>query len=327
MKNTIFDADAHIMDSESDIARHAGISRRRLMPSDAWDRSMGGGYPFVSPSIEQHLAFMDDADISQAVVYPTRSLSLGLVPEMDIAKGIVDGYHHVARTFCEQSRGRILPAALALPHRPAWSAARVEQYRKDGFVALTLLPHGRGGLLGDERFFELYESCEAASMPITVHPNSAGVAGLDEFDTFVEVHTCSVPFVLAKQLVSLTFSGVFEHFPKLRWFFPEAGAGWITYWIDRMEKEFALRRTETRLSEAPSELLVRTGIYVGFGGVESGLDVIDQSLGGGVVWASDYPHWDHEKSSGSEELVQRYGQEASAKMLYGNAKSLYFGDR
>ncbi|HGW4639409.1 TPA: amidohydrolase family protein [Acinetobacter baumannii] len=326
MEFMVFDADAHIMDSEGEIAKSANINRSRLMPCDAWDRSLGGKYPYISPSTTQHIDFMNRLKISQSVIYPTRSLSLGLQPEMQIAEAIVNGYHEVVKSFCEPAKNCLLPAALALPHNPSYTAAYIEKYKQEGFVALTLLPHGNGGLLGHKRFYELYEACEAASMPITIHPNSAGVSGLEEFSTFIEMHTCSVPFILFKQLVSLTFSGVFEKFPKLRWFFPEAGAGWLPFWIDRMDKEYFLRQSETSLTVKPSELLAQSLVYVSSGSSEEGLDIIDQKLGGGVVWASDYPHWDHEDFIEINFLVQNYGAEFTKRMLQDNAQSLYFGD-
>lgn len=323
MNQYIFDADSHIMESEADIAREGNLKRGRLMPSDAWDRSLNGKFPFKAPDTNEHLRFMDSCGISKTVVYPTRSLSLGLQPDSTVATAIVNGYHAVVKQYCDSSQGRLLPAALALPHDPRATAKEVEKYRSEGFAALTVLPHGHGGLLGDKRYLELYESCEAASMPITVHPNSVGVEGLDEFTTFIEMHTCSVPFILMKQFVSLTFSGIFERYPKLRWYFPEAGAAWLPYWIDRMDKEYLLRKSETQLSNLPSEVIKQTKIFLSFGSAENNLDYSDSCVGGGVVWASDFPHWDHEYAHEYSRIQENFGAEFAERALYRNATSLY----
>jgi predicted TIM-barrel fold metal-dependent hydrolase len=294
------------------------------MPADAWDRSLGGKFDEGQGSLCAQLEFMTRVGIAASVVYPTRSLSLGMIREPKAASAIMNAYNELVLEYAAGApAGAVRAAALCTPTCLAESVRKTEAWKKDGYAALTLLPHGHDRLLGEPEFFDLYEACEAVGLPICLHPNSNGIEGLGAFKSFVEVHTCAVPFILIRQLISLVFGGVFERFPKLRWLLPEAGCNWLLYWIERMDGEYRLRREETELSRPPAELLASIPLFVSAAGPEADLDRVDAALGGGVVWASDYPHWDHSGLAHVDDLRASIPEPLFRRISWDNAISLY----
>ncbi|WP_144502499.1 amidohydrolase family protein [Bacillus thuringiensis] len=321
----IFDADLHWIETEAELLQIAGLKRNRIMPRDAWDRTLGGQFPEVKPSLEEYMSFLDNNKIKEAVVHPTRSLSLGMIPEIDLAVKTADAYNSYSLEQVKKWKGSTVlhPIALAVPQKISHTVNMIEEYKKAGFVGILLLPHGHEKLLGDEEFFELYQKCEELDMPITIHPNSFGAIGTKGFKTFAEVHCVSFPFELIKQFVSMVLSGVFEKFPKLHVAFLEAGVGWMPYWISRLDEEFTLRKNELSLKNKPSMTLKSSKVFVSCNGYEKELIEVNSLLGGGVIWQSDYPHWDHVGLETVEDLQSHLNQELLEKILWKNAINCY----
>ena len=66
-------------------------------------------------------------------------------------------------------------------------------------------------------------------------------AGTDRFDKFLAVHAVSHPFEQMIAMAQLIFGGVFERYPRLRVGFLESGAGWVPFWMDRLDEEWEKR--------------------------------------------------------------------------------------
>jgi len=88
--------------------------------------------------------------------------------------------------------------------------------------------------------------------------------------------------------------GVFEKFPRLKVVVLESGAGWIGYWIERMDAVYAtpLGRN-TGLSEKPSVYFQRQ-CWISCDPDERSLAGVIPRVGEDkFFWASDFPHPDH----------------------------------
>ena len=88
--------------------------------------------------------------------------------------------------------------------------------------------------------------------------------------------------------------GTFEKFPKLKVVILEAGAGWASYWLDRMDAVYdsVIGRT-LPLKEKPSNYFKRN-VWISADPDEHSLPAMMQLCGDGqFFWASDFPHPDH----------------------------------
>ena len=162
-----------------------------------------------------------------------------------------------------------------------------------------------------------------------VHEGSGAylpTAGADRFPgQWFFTHTISHPF--EQMLASLSFicKGVLERFPQLKVVFLESGAGWLPYWLWRMDEHFEKLPFQVPwLKMKPSEYF-RRQCYISCEPDEDNLGAIVQAVGEDrILFASDYPHWDSTFPGAPKAILDRtdIGPEAKKKILGENALRL-----
>ena len=85
-----------------------------------------------------------------------------------------------------------------------------------------------------------------------------------------------------------------DRFPRLRVGFMEAGAGWLPFWMERLDEHVEkLALQMPNLRRRPSEIIRSDQIVLTCESEESGLDRVPEGAGAEtVLYASDYCHWD-----------------------------------
>jgi uncharacterized protein len=120
--------------------------------------------------------------------------------------------------------------------------------------------------------------------------------------------------------------GTFEKFPRLKLVLLEAGAGWISYWLDRMDAAFSsYAGRKVPLKEKPSFYFHRN-IWVSGDPDERALPAIVELEGADkFFWASDFPHSDHVTNYIEEldEMADKLSAAARQKVLGENVAQLY----
>jgi predicted TIM-barrel fold metal-dependent hydrolase len=119
-----------------------------------------------------------------------------------------------------------------------------------------------------------------------------------------------------------------ERFPTLTIAFLEAGSGWVPYFLERMDEEYDKRgHAEARtLRHPPSEYFRSGRIYVS---CEADEVLLPQALAfmgeDQIVYASDFPHWDHSYPRSLKALIDRpdLTEDQKRKVLGANARRLY----
>jgi len=131
-----------------------------------------------------------------------------------------------------------------------------------------------------------------------------------------------------RQLTSMVFEGVSARFPELRIAYLEAGAGWVPYFVQRMDEEFEKRgHVEAKaLDRRPSEYIRSGNVYFSCEAEEVLLpQAIDYVGEDQILYASDFPHWDHSYPQSLKELTERpdVTEEQKRKILSANPRRLY----
>ena len=90
----------------------------------------------------------------------------------------------------------------------------------------------------------------------------------------------------------LLTTGVLERYPRLKVAVLEAGANWISAWLDRLDHKFEAMKASTPLTMKPSEYFKRQCLVSADPDESITADVVRHVGAEYFIWASDYPHID-----------------------------------
>ena len=115
---------------------------------------------------------------------------------------------------------------------------------RSGFIRPN--PYGRR-TLHDPSLYPLWEAAQELDFAIAIHGAAdSGMQSLgeDRFRGFATRHCAVHTFEMMAAAMSFIMCGICDRFPRLRVGFLEAGGGWITGWLDRMDRHFRRRRLQ-----------------------------------------------------------------------------------
>jgi predicted TIM-barrel fold metal-dependent hydrolase len=167
-----------------------------------------------------------------------------------------------------------------------------------GFKGVFVRPNPVKGRAIDDAYYDpLYKTVADLGVPLLLHEGSGAylpTAGADRFQgQWFFTHTVSHPFEQMLASLSLICRGALERHPELQVVFLESGAGWLPYWLWRMDEHYEILPFQVPwLKKQPSEYF-RRQCFISFEADETRLGEVISSVGADrVVFASDYPHWD-----------------------------------
>jgi predicted TIM-barrel fold metal-dependent hydrolase len=283
------------------------------------------------------LTAMDIEGIDVAVMYGTRGRQIlchdALSP--DYAAALARAYNNWAADYCKADPQRLKFAAQIAMHDVGRA---VEEARRSvtelGAVAVIGTPNPVNGQhLHDEACEPLWAELERLNVPIGFHPtgntslnDDAGRRYVGHANFHPIAHAIRNPVELMGAMASLTTGGVLERHPKLRAAFLEGTAGWLYWWLWRLDDQWEKfgPGCENPLTMLPSAYFKRQ-CYVALDVDEEPAVHVVNSVGPEYfVVSSDYPHPD---GAFPEALQQFLGldlsDEARRKILWDNCARLY----
>ena len=348
----VVDADGHVEEPDSMWLeyldpRYHPLAPRRVTDTHGRTRRLQGGYMLphlnTAPDRERRrrtgghdpaarLQDMDSEGVDVAVLYPSLGLPLAGLDRLDAVVALIQAYNNWLRDYCNAAPDRLLGVAF-VPQMDIYEAmAETKRGVEDlGFRAVALRPNPIAGrTLDHPAFGPLWEQLVSYDIPLTVHEgttlNIPKQAGTDRYDNYLFVHAISHPHEQQMACLSLLCGGVLEQHPELRVAFLESGAGWIAYWLERLDHHVEVYgHALMPLSLKPSEYFARQ-CCISADPDEAILPGIVDVIGDdNIVFASDYPHGDAIFPGAVTALSERHdlSEESKAKILGENANRLY----
>ena len=290
------------------------------------------GYDAVST-----LQAMDIEGIDVAVMYGTRGRQIlchdDLAP--DYAAALARAYNNWAADYCKTDPTRLKFAAQIAMHDVKLA---VEEARRCvtqlGAVAVIGTPNPVNGQhLHDEAVEPLWDALEELDVPIGFHPtgntslkDDAGRRYVGHANFHPIAHAIRNPVELMGAIASLTTGGVMERHPKLRAAFLEGTAGWLPWWLWRLDDQWEKfgPGCERSLSMLPSEYFKRQCYIALDVDEEPAIHAVNDMGAEYFVVSSDYPHPD---GAFPEALQAFFGMaltdEQRKKILWDNCARLY----
>ncbi|HEY2104514.1 MAG TPA: amidohydrolase family protein [Candidatus Binataceae bacterium] len=242
---------------------------------------------------------MDAEGIDAAFLYPTLGLFIACI-EDDPELGAADcrAYNRWLADYCKSYPERLFGNAM-LPMVSVEMAIEEMRYaaKELGFRSGFIRPNPYGKrTLHDRSLYPLWEEAQELDFAIAVHGGAAsGMAtiGEDRFRGFATGHCATHTFEMMAAAMSFLMCGICDKFPRLRVAFLEAGGGWITGWLDRMDRHVDdVGFNDTRLKTRPSDAF-RRQCFISFEPTETSLKLLAEHIGPDhILWATDYPHPD-----------------------------------
>jgi len=282
----------------------------------------------------ERIARLDHENLDLAILYPT----LGVLWEaecedLELAQAYTRAYNRWIVDFCAGSGGRLVPIAHISLGLPEEASREIERAARDGVKGVFIAPFVMTRKApGHPDHHDVFRVAEDLGLPVAIHPGFEPFwAAPGRFGRMTDASLSFIINVTAPDGVRHAFTsmfqfGVFEKFPRLKVVVLESGAGWIGYWIERMDAVYAtpLGRN-TGLAEKPSVYFQRQ-CWISCDPVERPLAGVIPCVGEDkFFWASDFPHPDHAPPYLTElaELVEMLPPSARYKLMSDNVRSVY----
>ena len=188
-----------------------------------------------------------------------------------------------------------------------------------GFKGIFVRPNPVKGRNIDDPYYDpLYKTVVDLGVPLLVHEGSGAflpTAGADRFaGQWFFTHTISHPLEQMLASLGLICRGALERNPELQCVFLEAGAGWLPYWLWRMDEHYEVLPFQVPwLKMKPSDYF-RRQCFMSFEADETRFGEVISSIGADhVVFASDYPHWDATFPGVTDMILNRNDLDADTK--------------
>ena len=103
----VLDSDAHARDLDNDIRKYLPEPYRSqkasFIPSEHYDRNLGGTLGQSGAKVEDRLAAMDLQQIDTAVMFPTSGLGVGRVRDTKFQVALCHAYNDFISDYCKAS--------------------------------------------------------------------------------------------------------------------------------------------------------------------------------------------------------------------------------
>ena len=340
---TVVDVDVHLSVPATAVAAYCDepyASHMRNdgyapLPASGWDRNLRGKiehYTVRSPEDVQR-TLVDEFGIDHPVLNPTSKLTR--LPQTDLAVHLMSAYNDLLLDQYLDDHPDFYGLAALATQDPSAAAEEIDRVAdEDQICGVYLVTTGPTPPLGDPSYDPLYRAAEDRGLHVAFH--GSGGAFMFEFprqnqgfEKFINVHTMAHTWSQMMTLSSLVVQGTPVKFPDLNFTFLEAGLGWVPMMMFRLNKEYAIRRSEAPLLERQPESYIREMYFasqpIGEAADPRHMNQLIEMIGAdSLLFATDYPHWDFDHPAAFDaHLKAVFDEDEREQVLSGNAAEAF----
>lgn len=333
--------------------RRQEIGGRPTMAVEGESLVSEGNYPFSTPDFlaalakgmerfkrlrearyapEARLEDMDESGCDVQILYPTVGGQLlgREFRDPELLAACCRAYNDWSASTCETDPERLRWAAMLPLQAPDLAVEEARRAAGQGCVSYYVRPNPIAGRnLHDSAHEPLFAEIERLGKPLCLH--DSGSPHLPSFGDRMETHTSghmvAHPFEAMVAMMGLIWFGVLERHPALKVVHVEADAGWLPYWLQRMEQhyQFSGNAEHPELLEAPT-VYFRRNFFVAARGDEPTLPSVIELVGDeNLLFNTDYPHPDGTYPFGMDALEAQPISEDSKRRIFGSNAERAFG--
>jgi len=285
-----------------------------------------------------HIEAMDIEGVDIGVLYGTRGRQILMHDDLEptYAAALARAYNQWVYDFCQHDPKRLKFAAQLAFHDPVLAVKEARRAVEElGAVAVIGTPNPVNGRhIHDPSFDPLWEILAGLGVPVGFHPT--GISSLRDdighrfwgtINGAAIAYAAGNPMELMLAFASLAMGGVLERHPKLKVAFLEGTAGWLPWWLWRLDEYWETMGPgyDASVSLLPGEYF-RRQCYIATDPDEAGLHRVIESIGDDrIVISTDYPHSDGLFPEAMNEFLalEKVGDDSKRKILWDNCADLY----
>jgi predicted TIM-barrel fold metal-dependent hydrolase len=304
----------------------AGKASEELRERGTFGDARAGGWDLTA-----RLADQDIDGVDAEVLYPSISMSLTHIADVDYQLACTRAYNDWLAQLCAGSPDRVAGLALVPAVDVASAVNEVVRAHELGLRGVLLPGRPAKGHYAEARFDALWRECAQRDLPVSFHIALTGdPLGDPMLGSGIRMMTVMSVVQAMQQTLSLfVFGGVFERHPELALVSAEHDAGWVAHYAYRLDQLFERHRhwlgPDIELGRRPSEYIA-TNAYFTFQKDPVAVETRARVGVTQLMWASDYPHsdstWPH-----SRKVIERDFEgvsDADLELLVGgNAARVY----
>ncbi len=285
-------------------------------------------------ALPDRLTEIDKEGLDIQVGFPTNgnSATSSSITDPKLQAALVRAYNNWATDYCSDSDGRVqfIAQVTLLDVNEA-----IEEARRMGpcpqATAINLPDPGESRKWSDEEFDPLWETLDELSLAASFHGGGSQQRVFKDYTTTPTLasvsHALSFPLDAMLAMGTLIFGEVLEMFPNMRVSFLEANAGWVPWWLSRMDDHAVGRQGRFQYGEevrlTPSEYFARQ-CFVACDADEGQLEFAASQLNDNLIFNTDWPHPDAPIPGAVDSfLSHNITDETKRKILWDNSVRLY----
>ena len=282
-------------------------------------------------SAEARIHDMDKEGVDAQVLYPTVGGQILGKPfkDTELLAAVCRAYNDWSLEYCGIAPDRLCMAAMLPIQDPVLAIEEALRTAQKGASCFYVRPNPvQGRNLYHESYESLWTALEELNKPVCIHDSGSPYwpSFGERMDTHTSGHIIAHPFEAMVAMMSLIWYGVIENHPNLKIVHVEADAGWLPYWLQRMEQHwgFSGNAEHPALKKRPTEYF-KSNFIVACRGDEMTLPSVCQLVGDDYIsFNTDYPHPDGTWPQGMVNLEEQPLPEASIrKIIWDNAAPLF----
>ncbi|MBW2271154.1 MAG: amidohydrolase [Deltaproteobacteria bacterium] len=231
--------------------------------------------------------------------------------------------------FCAEVPGRRAGVGLITIDDIDVAVSEIREMRDGGLTGGIVLPIDTNGhpYYNHPRYEPLWAVCEDLDVPI--HSHVGWTPNYGDHKGSLGIFLYEISWWAHRPFHFLTWSGVFERYPKLRFIMTEQGATWVVPTLADLDSKYEMpmfRHMRRELPRHPSEYFARN-CYIGAAFMTGDVVEVRHEIGvDKLMWGSDYPHIEGSWPHTAEDLAETFAgvpRSECEKMLGGTAAEVF----
>ena len=289
------------------------------------------GFKYARPGVLNPVERIKDQEadgIDAELLYPSVLFSVYQLQDVEIMQATMANYNDWLHNYASQAPGRLFCLSLVQLNDLDLAIEELQRTAKMGFVGACIPcspPEGKP--YSDSYYDKFWAAAQELKQPLAMHIFT-GATRHDGLPDWGVLNYSLASTAIARVILDLTWGGVCERFPGVRFVPTEFDTGWVAHLLYRTDYSFM---KEGGFCDRPYLKMLPSGYWhrnfrITFEDDALGIRTRDLIGVENLVWGSDYPHADSlfpESQTTLDRIFQGVSAEDRFKITAANAVKLY----